>query len=85
MRYTDLGCKYRGIPHDLRIIHQDQRVKVEVCAICNKKFRWNKGYRGRVDNAEYLKAHVRAYCQRGGPTKRIYHRVYKPELCVIKI
>ena len=86
MRYTgDLGCKYRGVPHDLKIIHEDVKVKVEVCLICNKKFRWNKSRKGRVDNAKYLKAHVRSFAQRTGATKRVYHRIYKPESLVIKI
>jgi len=86
MRYTgDLGCKYRGIPHDLRIIHQNDNVKVEVCAICNRKFRWNKRYKGRVNNVAYLKAHVRQYAQRNGATKRVYYKIYKPESLIIKI
>ena len=86
MKYTgDLGCKYRGIPHDLHIIHQNDRVKVEVCQICYRKFRWNKGYRGRVNNVDYLKAHVRQFCQRNGVTKRIFHKIYKPESLLIKI
>lgn len=86
MRYTgDLGCKYRGIPHDMQTIHDSIRLKWEVCRICNKKFRWNKGYRGRVQNIEYLKAHVRNFAQRNGATKAVYNRIYKPEKCVIVI
>ena len=86
MRYTDnLGCRYRGIPHDLRIIHQTDYIKIEACYICNRRFRWNKKYKGRVNNIEYLKAHVRNYCQRNGATKRVYMKVYHPELCKIKI
>lgn len=86
MRYTDdLGCKYRGIPHDLHITFQNAHVKWERCNICNRKFRFNKGYKGRVDNVEYLKAHIRNFCQRGGATKRIYNKVYHPEKCIINI
>ena len=81
MRY---GCKY-GLPHDLMIIHENPQVKHEVCTICNKKFRWNKGYRGRVNNVEYLKAHARNYAQRFGATKRVYHQIYKPETMTISI
>lgn len=80
MRYgRDLGCRYKGIPHDLKVLGESKMVKWEICQICNKKFRWNKGYKGRIRNAEYLKAHVRNFCQRFGITKRIYHKVYKPE------
>ena len=81
MRY---GCKY-GLPHDLKIIHENPQVKWEVCTICNKKFRWNKGYKDRVQNVEYLKAHARNYAQRFGATKRIYHKLYKPETTIIHI
>lgn len=86
MRYTgDLGCKYRGIPHDLKILHENPKIKVEICQICNKKFRFNKGFKGRVQNQEYLKAHVRNFAQRFGATKSVYHRIYKPETTVIVI
>ena len=81
MRY---GCKY-GLPHDLKIVHENPQVKWEVCQICNKKFKFNKGYKGRVNNQEYLKAHARNFAQKWGETKRIYHKVYKPESCVISI
>lgn len=86
VRYTgDLGCRYRGVPHDLRIIHQNDHVKVERCAICNKSYRFHKGFRGRTDNVKYLKAHVRNFAQKFGATKAVYHRVYKPELSIIRI
>lgn len=86
VRYTgDLGCRTRGIPHEMRVIHETPRVKWEVCQLCNKKFRWNKGYKQRLKNAEYLKAHVRNFAQKFGATKRIYNKVYRPEKCVIMI
>lgn len=87
MRYgdSDLGCRYRGVPHDLRIIAQNKRVKREVCTICNKQFRFNKGHKDRVDNKEYLTAHVRNFAQRTGPTRRIYHRIYRPNETIIKL
>jgi hypothetical protein len=56
-----------------------------VCKICNKRFRWKKGYKGRVASQEYLKAHVRNFAQRGGATKRIYNKVYNPSKMIIKI
>jgi len=79
MRYSqDLGCRYRNIPHDLQIIHENKKVKVERCKICNKRFRWNKSNR-RINNKEYLEAHVRNFAQKFGATKRIYYKIYKPE------
>lgn len=86
MRYTgDLGCRYRGIPHDMRIIHENPHVKWEVCQICGKRFRYNKGYKGRTDNVQYLKDHVRNFAQKFGATKRIYKKIYRPKETTIII
>ena len=85
MRYgRDLGCRF-GMPHDLKIIHETPHAKWEVCQICNKRFRWNKGYKGRINNNEYLKAHIRNFAQKFGATKRVYNKVYHPEKTVITI
>lgn len=77
-------CRF-GLPHDLKIIHETPKIKIEVCQICNKKFRFNKGYKSRIDNQAYLKLHIRNFAQKFGATKRIYHKIYKKEECVIKI
>lgn len=85
MRYGyNLGCRF-GQPHDLKTIHENPQVKWEVCQLCNKKFKFNKGYKGRVNNVEYLKAHIRNFAQSWGATKRVYQRVYHPENMVIKL
>ena len=81
MRY---GCK-GGQPHDLMIIHENPQIKLERCVLCNKRFRWNKGYKGRINNQEYLKAHVRQFAQQGGATKQIFNKLYRPENCVIEL
>lgn len=78
------GCKW-GIPHDPRIVYQDKKIKVEKCTICNKQFRWHKGPRGRVQNKEYLKVHIRNFCQKFGATKRIYHKIYKSDKMKIRL
>jgi len=78
------GCR-GGMPHDIVIVNENKSIKVETCTICTKKFRWHKGHKGRVSNAEYLKAHVRNFAQENGATKRIFNKVYNPESCVIKI
>ena len=86
MRYTsDLGCRFRGIPHDMKMLGDNPKVKIEQCLICRKKFRWMKGFKGRIKNEEYLKAHVRVFAQRSGLTKRIFAKIYQPESLVIKI
>lgn len=86
MRYTgDLGCRYRGIPHEMRIIHETPHAKWEVCEICSIRKRYNKGYKERIHSAEYLKDHVRNFAQSFGATKRIYNKLYRPQKCIIVI
>ena len=77
-------CKY-GEPHDLHVIHETMVVLWEVCTRCDRKFRWPKGRRGRVQNAKYLEAHLRNFAQKGGATNRLFMRLYEPEKCIIKI
>lgn len=85
MRYgRDLGCRH-GQPHDFKIIHENPHAKWEQCQICGVRKRYNKGYKGRVENTEYLKDHVRNFAQRGGATRRVYAKVYQPEKCIITI
>lgn len=80
----DYGCIY-GLPHNLKPDKEFKDVKYEVCILCNKRFRWNKDYKGRVDNKKYLEAHARSFAQRFGRTKQLYMKLYKPEECVIKV
>lgn len=78
------GCR-NSLPHDLIATFENPRIKCEVCQICNKKFRWNKGFKGRVDNVKYLEAHARNYAQKFGKTKRLYMQLYKPDKIKIVI
>lgn len=78
------GCRW-GLPHDLTATIENGVVKCEVCKICGRKFRWNKGNRKRVENNRYLAAHARNFAQKGGATHRLYMRLYEPEKCVIKV
>lgn len=79
------GCKWSGVPHDLVPIGETSQTKVERCIICNQKFRWNKGHKGRDDNVQYLKIHNRSFAQKGGATNRLFMRLYEPEKCIIII
>lgn len=77
IRYgTRFGCRW-GMPHDMVRIGENPHQLWERCSICNKTFHWNKGYKGRVENAEYLKAHVRQFAQQFGSTKRVYKKLYE--------
>lgn len=83
MRHGIRGnCKF-GTYHEMAIVHETPKFKVERCTICNKRFKWNKWNRGRVDNVEYLKAHVRAFAQPRGATNRVFQKLYHPENCKI--
>ena len=78
------GCRY-GLPHDFRILWENKNVKWEVCQICNVKMKWIKGFKGRIQNEAYLKAHARNFAQKIGATKRLYHRIYRPKICIINL
>jgi len=85
MRYgRNLGCMY-GAPHNMRYLADTKMAKWEKCIFCGRIFRWTKGLKGRVDNAEYLKAHVRQFAQRNGATRMIYHKLYRLNEMTIKI
>ncbi len=80
---ADYGCKWSNVPHDLKPVGENARVKVERCLICNRKFVWPKGNKGRTDNVEYLKAHARNFAQKNGATHRLFMRLYEPEKAII--
>jgi hypothetical protein len=67
-------------PHSYQLLFDGLDIQVEQCDICNKKIRFNKDKRGRVDNKQYLEAHIRELCQPHGRTAKIYYRIYHPEL-----
>ena len=85
VRYgTRFGCKF-GQPHDFARLGETKDAIVEKCKLCGIKKRWRKGYKGRINNPEYLKAHVRQFAQEFGSTKRVFAKLYKQEKCVIHI
>ena len=85
VRYgTRFGCRW-GMPHEMKRLGENPAQIWEKCVICGKTFHWNKGHKGRVENPEYLKAHVRQFAQRIGSTKRVFYKLYEPEKTIIKI
>jgi len=54
----------------------DSKVQVEFCRFCHKRVHYNRDSKGRVDNARYLRDHVRDFAQPRGVTERVYRRVY---------
>jgi len=80
----NLGCRF-GMPHKTVMIKDAKNAIYEKCEICSKRFKWTKGYKGRINNKEYLKVHLRDFAQSFGSTKRVYNKLYCPEKCIIKI
>ncbi len=78
------GCRW-GLPHDFHQVVDTKAYKIERCSICKMRKKWNKGYRLRIDNNGYVKAHVRNYAQPNGSTKRVYAKIYQPERLIINI
>lgn len=79
---TRFGCRW-GQPHDFIQLHDCRSYKVERCKLCGLRKRWNKGFKERIDNKEYLFLHVRNYAQEGGATKRAFNKIYHPEKTTI--
>ncbi len=80
----EFECRF-DLPHDLKKLGETSSQIWERCKTCRKTFRWNKGFKGRVKNEEYLKEHIRHFAQDSGPTKRIFYKLYRPEKAVIHI
>lgn len=81
----DYGCRWNGVPHELELVGETSIIKVERCKICNRKFSWTKGFKGRVQNVEYLKAHARNFAQKGGATHQLFMKLYEPDKAIIRI
>jgi hypothetical protein len=62
--------------HDYKIIRENTDGIVEVCTICKKKLLTRKGCKGRINNREYLKEHVKDTAQLYGPTHKIFIKHY---------
>lgn len=54
----------------------NKEVRKEVCTFCGKRVIYNKAEGERIDNAKYLRDHVRDFCQPYGPTAKVYEEVY---------
>jgi hypothetical protein len=81
---TRFGCRF-GQPHNMVRLGENAQQIWEKCNICQHTYHWNKGYKGKVENTKYLKAHVRSFAQVNGATKRVFFKIYYPEKCIINI
>ena len=78
------GCRF-GQPHDFIKLGETPQQTVEKCKICGITKRWNKGYKGKIENTEYLKAHVRQYAQDFGSTKGVFMKLYHPNKTITNL
>lgn len=65
--------------HDMRRVSAllNLQGEVHVCRLCKFRAVYPKNPKtGRLDNARYLKDHVRIYAQPGGRTGHIYKRLH---------
>lgn len=79
-----LGCRF-GTAHQFELIKDTPGAKMENCIICGLRKRWVKGNKGRINNVEYLRMHVREFAQPTGSTKRVFMKLNHPEKCIIII
>lgn len=61
---------------DFKVELENPKVQVEVCIRCGKRVIYHKGKGGRIDNAKYLRDHVRHFAQPTGKTRRVFEEVY---------
>ena len=73
----DEGAKCRkGTLHKFEESRNLNDAIVEVCTICSQKRIYHKGKDGRIDNARYLKDHLRSSIQPFGRTHKLFEKVY---------
>lgn len=63
--------------HTYKIINDNADGLLEICTECKKKLVTKKGFKGRVNNKEYLKEHIRDTAQPRGRTAKIFNKYYK--------
>lgn len=69
------NCKTSALYCDFAVNLDSETVQIETCKFCHRSVRYNKKG-GKVDNARYLRDHVRDFCQRTGPTALVYEEIY---------
>lgn len=62
--------------HDYVIVKETKDGIMEVCRECKKRNFIRKGQKGRIDNKQYLKDHVRDTAQPTGATSKIFNKYY---------
>jgi hypothetical protein len=75
---TPFNCKGRDYCQFKAVLVNDE-AQVEVCTKCGRKVIYNKDETGRMDNTQYLKDHIRDFCQPFGATREEYIHIYGHE------
>lgn len=74
---TDRSHCKKGGRCELGVIGDYEDAQVEDCLRCSKRLIYNKEPdTGRIDNSQYLRDHIRDFCQPFGPTRRVFAEVY---------
>jgi hypothetical protein len=63
--------------HDYKTVGENDEAIVEVCKECKKRLVMRKDSKGRTENRQYLKEHIRDTAQPTGVTSKIFNRFYK--------
>lgn len=71
----EVKCR-KGVYHDYVLSRDLADALIEICRLCGKKTIYNKGPKGRIDNARYLKEHLRDTVQPWGKTKKLFFQIY---------
>lgn len=72
----DSHCKKRVLC-GFEVILSNAEAQVEVCQFCGKKVVYHKEPgTGRIDNAKYLRDHIRDTVQPFGRTRRLFLEIY---------
>ena len=74
MAYDDSACK-NNIYCNFETTLDNAEVQKEACINCGKIVMYNK-VRGRVDNAKYLRDHIRTTVQPYGRTGKLFRQIY---------
>ena len=61
---------------DFKPIVDNSEAQVEICVQCSKKVIYRKDETGRIDNAKYLRDHIRDTVQPFGRTRKIFLEIY---------
>lgn len=71
---SEANCQTSAKYCSFKVTLSNEEVQKEVCRYCGRREIWKLKPGGQlVDNSDYLKAHIRDFCQ---PGSRVYEELY---------